>query len=59
MKYYDKEFQGKANLWWRTLSTNEQKAFEKKYNTIDRSRVRPSEVAEIYDHEVALAQEAS
>lgn len=37
--------------WWRSLSINEQKAFEKKYETTKGYAIR-SEIAEIFDMEV-------
>lgn len=33
-KYYLKDYQNKANAWWRTLSINEMKALEKKHKAI-------------------------
>lgn len=53
MKYYARTFQNEANKWWRTLSINEMKAFEKKHNAIRIGGVTlPSSIAEIYDNEV-------
>ena len=49
-KHYDKVFQSEAIKWWRTLSINEQKAYEKKYSTIMGSALK-SEIAAIYDGE--------
>ena len=51
--YFDKEFRAEALKWWRTLSTNQQKAFEKKYKTIYGAAMR-HEIAEIYDGEQAI-----
>jgi len=49
-KYYDKEFQAKAWQWWRTLSINEMKEFERKHGLI--SMAVASDIARIYDREV-------
>ena len=51
MKYYQKEFQAEALRWWRTLSINEMKAFEKQYKIVGYRALR-SEIAEIYDSEI-------
>lgn len=48
-KYYNKDFQSKALKWWRTLSINEQKAFEKKLPIMG-DNARHSEIAEIYNY---------
>jgi hypothetical protein len=52
-KYYTKEFQSFAMAWWKSLSINEQKAFEKKHGTIYGSAI-PSEIAEIFDKETEV-----
>jgi hypothetical protein len=49
-KYYNRDFQSVAMKWWRSLSINEQKAFEKKHGTIYGRAIR-SEIAEIFDKE--------
>ena len=51
-KYYVKEFQVKANAWWRTLSINEQKAFEKKHKAIVINGLAlKSDIAMMFDKE--------
>ena len=53
-KYYDKAFQAKAFQWWRSLSINEMKSFERQYGISRFCRMAiASEIAEIYDHEGA------
>jgi|LSQX01.2.fsa_nt_gb hypothetical protein len=47
--YYDKAFQAEANAWWRTLSINEMKAYERQFQTI-MGMALPSEIAKIYHH---------
>ena len=39
-----------ANMWWRSLSINEMKEFEKKYKTIYGVAL-PSEIQKIYSRE--------
>lgn len=46
-KHYQKDFQTKANAWWRTLSINEMKAFERQYKVAG-SMALPSDIAAIY-----------
>jgi len=55
LKYYQEEFQSKAMQWWRTLSINEQKAFEKKYQAVVINGLAlGSYIAEMFDKEGAL-----
>lgn len=49
-KHHKKEYQFEAYRWWRTLSINEMKAFEKKHETIY-GPAMPCEVAAIYEIE--------
>ena len=49
--YFDKPFRVLANRWWRTLSINEMKSFEKKHGIISHMAGQ-SEIAAIYDAEV-------
>lgn len=48
LKHYNKDFQNKAMTWWRTLSINQQKEYEKAHGIIYDMALR-SEVAAIYD----------
>ncbi len=50
LKHYQKDFQAEAIAWWRTLSINEMKAYEKANGIVGRM-ARNSEIAEIYDNE--------
>lgn len=52
-KHFDKEFQAKANVWWRQFSINEMKALEKKYGIIYDTALK-SEIAAIYEGETSL-----
>lgn len=51
-KYYDKTFQAQAYRWWRNLSINQMKGYERQYGISQFNRsALPSEVAEIFDRE--------
>lgn len=49
-RHYDKKFQNSAYNWWCSLSINEMKSLENKYNTIYGAAM-PSEIAAIYEIE--------
>lgn len=50
--HYKKDFQAKAQQWWRSLSINEQKSFEQKHNAIKLSGViLRSEMARVFELE--------
>ena len=49
-KYHSKSLQQQARKWWRTLSINEQKAFQKKHGFIYHAAL-PHEIAEMFDKE--------
>jgi len=52
LKYYQKDFQAKALLWWRsTLSNNQQIEYQNKHGIIFNSPLK-SEIAKIFDMEV-------
>jgi len=50
-QYYDVKFQTMAICWWRTLSINQMKAFEKKHSVIG-DMASDSEIAYIWDVEI-------
>lgn len=49
-KNYDQVFQSEAIKWWRTLSINQMKEFERKYQTFGMATL--SEIANIYNLEI-------